>query len=89
MQDVSLQKQREEVGGGVGGQQHAATGAWFKLDPPKPFEGKMVDGSLLESWLYQMDLYFAIESSILPELRVAHAALLLMGNASTSTWFCA
>ena len=51
-----------EVNGGVGGQQHAATGAWFQLDPPKPFEGKMVDGSLLESWLYQMDLYFAIES---------------------------
>ena len=68
MQGVQLQQQQEEVNGGVGGQQHAATGAWFKLDPPKHFKGKMVDASLLESWLYQMDLYFAIESSILPEL---------------------
>ena len=32
-----------------------------------------------------MDLYFAIETSIPPELRVARAALLLTGNAST--WF--
>ena len=64
-----------EVNGGIGGQQHAATGARFKLDPPKTFEGKTVDGSLLESWLYQMDLYFAIESSIPPELHVARAAL--------------
>ena len=74
-----------EINGGIGGQQHAATGERFKLDPPKPFEGKTVDGSLLESWLYQMDLYFAIESSIPPELCVACAALLLMGNALT--WF--
>ena len=43
-----------EVGGGIVGQQHDATRVRFKLDPPKPFEGKMVDGSLLESWLYQM-----------------------------------
>ena len=76
-----------EVNGGIGGQQHAATGARFKLDPPKPFKGKTVDGSLLESWLYQMDLYFAIESSIPPELCVARAVLLLMGNASMR--FCA
>ena len=41
-----------EVAGGIGGQQHAANGVRFKLDPPKRFEGKMVDGSLLESWLY-------------------------------------
>ena len=41
-----------EANGGIGGQQHAATRARFKLDPPKPFEGKMVDGSLLDSWLY-------------------------------------
>ena len=41
-----------EVGGGIVEKQHAATGARFKLDPLKPFEGKMVDGSLLESWLY-------------------------------------
>ena len=41
-----------KVNGGVGGQQHVTTGAWFKLDTPKPFEGKMVDGSLLESWFY-------------------------------------
>ena len=75
-----------EVNGGVGGQQHAAPGARFKLDPPKPFEGKTVDGSLLESWLYQMDFYFAIESNILPELCVARTALLLIGNASM--WFC-
>ena len=74
-----------EVNGGVGGQQHVATGARFKLDPPKPFEGKPVDGSLLESWLYQLDLYFDIESSIPPELHVARAALLLMSNASM--WF--
>ena len=53
-----------EVSGGIVGQQHAATGARFKLDPPKPFEKKMVDDSLLESWLYQIDLYFAIETSI-------------------------
>ena len=72
-----------ELNGGVSGQQHAATRVRFKLDPLKPFEGKMVDGSLLESWLYQMDLYFAMESSIPRELRVAHAVLLLTGNAST------
>ena len=41
-----------EANGGIGGQQHAATRAQFKLDPPKLFEGKTVDGSLLESWLY-------------------------------------
>ena len=41
-----------EVNGGVGGQQYAASRAWFKLDPLKLFEGKTVDGSLLESWLY-------------------------------------
>ena len=41
-----------EVNGGVGGQQHAANGARFKLDPSKPFEGKMVDGLFLESWVY-------------------------------------
>ena len=69
-----------EANGGVGGQQHATTGVRFKLDQPTPFEGKMVDGSLLESWLYQMDFYSAIESSISPELCVAPAALLLMGN---------
>ena len=74
-----------EVNGGVGEQQHVANVAGFKLDPSKPFQVKTVDGSLLESWLYQMDLYFAIESSILPELRVAWAALLLVGNASI--WF--
>ena len=43
-----------EVNGSVAGQQHAATGAQFKLDPPKLFEGKTVDRSLLESWLHQM-----------------------------------
>ena len=45
-----------EVGGSIVGQQHAATGVRFKLDPPKPFKDKVVDGSLLESWLYQIDL---------------------------------
>ena len=75
-----------EVNGGIGGQQHVSTGARFKLDPPKPFEGKLVDGSLLESWLYQLDSYFDIESSIPPKLYVVRAALLLTGNAST--WFC-
>ena len=75
------------VNGGVGGQQHATTEVRFKLNPPKPFESKMVGGSLLESCLYQMDLYFAIKSSIPPELCVARTVLLLMGNASM--WFCA
>ena len=41
-----------EVNGGAGGQQHAASGEQFKLDPPKPFEEKTVDGSLLELCLY-------------------------------------
>ena len=41
-----------EANGGVSGQQHAAGGAQFKLDPARPFEGKTVDGSLFESWLY-------------------------------------
>ena len=52
MQDIQLQQQQAEVGGGVGGQQHVAGGARFKRDPPKPYEEKTVDGSLLESWLY-------------------------------------
>ena len=86
MQDVQSHLQQEDVGGGIGGQQHATGEAWFKLDPPKPFEGKTVDGSLLESWRYQMDLYFAIKFSIPTELQVAHAVLLLTGNAPT--WFC-
>ena len=44
-----MQQPQMEVNGSVGGQQHATTGAQFKLNPPKPFEGKTVDGSLLES----------------------------------------
>ena len=53
-----------EVGGGVGGQQHAATGVRLKLDPPKPFKGKMVDGLLLELWLY----YRVFQKSLCAEL---------------------
>ena len=85
MQDMHLHWHQVKVGGGVGGQQHAASGSHFKLGLYKPFEGKTVNGCLLDSWLYQMDLYFAIESSIPPEVCVSHAALLLMGN--ESTWF--
>ena len=52
----------------------------FKVDPPK-----MLGGTALESWLYQMNLYFHIETSLLENLHVARAALLLTGNAAT--WF--
>ena len=55
MQDAQWYKCQENVGGSVGGQQHAVGEqlTWqFKLDPLKLFEGKTVDGSLLESWLY-------------------------------------
>ena len=45
----------------------------------------MLDGTALESWLYQMNLYFSIETSLPENLRVARAALLLTGNAAT--WF--
>ena len=57
----------------------------FKVDPPKPFEGKTLDGTALESWLYQMNLYFFTETSLLENLCVARAALLLTSNAAT--WF--
>ena len=52
MQDIQSQRQLEDISGGIGGQQHVAGGVRFKLDPPKPFEGKLVDGSPMESWLY-------------------------------------
>ena len=45
----------------------------------------MLDSTALESWLYQMNLYFSIETSLPENLRVARAALLLTGNAAT--WF--
>ena len=57
----------------------------FKVAPPKPLDGKTLDGTALESWLYQMNLYFSIESSLPENLRVTRAALLLTGNAAT--WF--
>ena len=69
-----------------GAAQHAAPSVnRFKVDPPKPFDGKTLDGTALESWLYQMNLYFSIETSLPEKLRVARAALLLTGN--TATWF--
>ena len=43
---------------------------WFKVDPPKPFDGKTLDGTALESWLYQMNLYFSIETGLPKNLRV-------------------
>ena len=64
-------------------QHHQSTA--FKVDPPKPFDGKTLDGTALESWLYQMNLYFSIETGLPENLRVARAALLLTGNAAT--WF--
>ena len=45
----------------------------------------MLDGTALESWLYQMNLCFSIEMSLPENLRIARAALLLTGNAAT--WF--
>ena len=36
----------------------------------KPFDGKTLDGTALESWLYQMNLYFSIETSLTEYLRV-------------------
>ena len=36
-----------------GAPQHAAPLVnRFKVDPPKPFDGKTLDGTALESWLY-------------------------------------
>ena len=58
---------------------------WFKVDPPKSFDGKTLDGTALESWLYQVNLYFSIETGLPEHLRVARAALLLTGHAAT--WF--
>ena len=55
MHDAQLDGHQEDFGGGIGSQQHAAGGQpieRFKLYPLKLFEGKTVDGSLLESWLY-------------------------------------
>ena len=69
-----------------GAAQHAAPSVnRFKVDPPKLFDGKTLDGTALESWLYQMNLYFSIETGLPENLRVARAALLLTGNAAT--WF--
>ena len=45
----------------------------------------MLDGTALESWLYQMNLYFYIETSLPENLHVARAALLLTSIAAT--WF--
>ena len=55
------------------------------VDPPKPFDGKTLDGTALESWLYQMNLYFTIETSLPDHLRASRAALVLTGNAAM--WF--
>ena len=57
----------------------------FKVDPPKPFNDKMLNGTALESWLYQMNLYFSIKMSLPENLHIARTALLLTGNAAT--WF--
>ena len=51
--------------------------------PPEPFNGKTLDSAALESWLYQVNVYFLIKTSLLENLRVARAALLLIGNAAT------
>ena len=45
----------------------------------------MLDGTALESWIYQMNLYFSIETSLLDNVHITRAALLLTGNAAT--WF--
>ena len=52
-----------------------------------PFNGKTLDGTALESWLYLMNLYCSIETSFPEDLRIARVALLLTSNAAT--WFCA
>ena len=69
-----------------GAAQHAAPLVnRFKVDRPKPFDGKTLDGTALESWLYQMNLYFSIETGLPENLHVARAALLLTVHAVT--WF--
>ena len=55
----------------------------FTVKPPKPFEGKTLDGTALESWLYQMNLYFLTETSLPEYLHIPKAALLLAGNTAT------
>ena len=64
-------------------QHHQSTAS--KVNLSKPFDGKTLDSTALESWLYQMNLYFSIETSLPENLHVARAALLLIGNAAT--WF--
>ena len=44
-----------------------------------------IDGTALESWLYQTNLYFSKETGLPENLRVARAALMLTDNAAT--WF--
>ena len=80
---VGAQQNETHVNGAA---KHAAPSVnCFKVDPTKPFDGKTLDGAALESWLYQMNLYFSIEMSLPENLHVARAALLLTGNAAT--WF--
>ena len=43
----------------------------FKVNPTKPFDGKTLDGTALESWLYQMNLYFSMKTGMPENLRVA------------------
>ena len=83
MDGVGAQQHEPHVNGAV---QHAAPSVnHFKVDQPKLFDGKTLDSTALESWLYQMNLYSSIEMSLAEKLSVARAALLLTGNAST--WF--
>ena len=64
--------------------QHAAPSInHFKNDPPKLFNSKMLNGTALESWLHQMNLYFQIGTNMPENFCVTRAALLLTGNAVT------
>ena len=62
---------------------HSVSTTKFKVDPPKLFDGIVLDGSALESGFYQMNLYFSIETSLPLQMRVARAVLLLIEHAST------
>ena len=53
-----------------------------KVDPPKPFRGDRLDGSAVDTWVFQMELYFANEPRIPRSGRAKRAALNMEGDAA-------
>ena len=56
----------------------------LKVEPPKPFQGG-VNATAIDTWIYQMNLYFSLEDRIPENRRAIRAVMNLAGQAAD--WF--